>query len=273
MVSASENNGILPDVIDDHTVTVLPPAVVAVMAFDQAGLLQEKASIISKVSAICTLLTRRYGVTEEQYNEWAKTRIELQARMGKLLAAMPKNVGGEWTHGSPLPNAPVTRVTSANETLSEIGVSKKESSRWQELAKIPEEARRDYYQQVENDSEDVVSDKNVKKKKRKRITTSGLVNDYREQIEKKLEETADRRERDRLVGVWSTTLHRMSSIMVTDHEVILDCLFTDELDNTLRHIRMLREWLTEVERKVYELKQRPSRLVSIEKGEQEGNSI
>ena len=56
-------------------------------------------------------------------------------RAGELLAAIPKNVGAK---GSVVPNVDRAKSKDKNHSLASLGISKNESSLWQQLAKIPE---------------------------------------------------------------------------------------------------------------------------------------
>lgn len=61
-----------------------------------------------------------------------RIRIRAERRAGELLAEMPKAKGAMGIGTSAVP--------PGNPTLSDIGVSKKQSKTWQDLAKVDEEA-------------------------------------------------------------------------------------------------------------------------------------
>lgn len=71
--------------------------------------------------------------------EWAtEIRVRAERRAGEMLAAMPKASGGERGGRAALDG---NRSSPSNPapTLSEIGISKADSSRWQKLAAVPED--------------------------------------------------------------------------------------------------------------------------------------
>jgi hypothetical protein len=71
----------------------------------------------------------------EAANDAAAVRIEAQAKAGELLGAMADR--GERASGRP-------SKVSAPSTLSDLGVSRDESSLWQQVAAVPEPVRGEY---------------------------------------------------------------------------------------------------------------------------------
>lgn len=65
-------------------------------------------------------VARNYGLAA--INDAAEIKVRSERRLGELLADMPKNPGGR----------------STCDTLSQVGVERHESSRWQRIASIPE---------------------------------------------------------------------------------------------------------------------------------------
>lgn len=85
----------------------------------------------------------------EQVNLAAAARLWAERRAGELLAAMPKQNGSRGFGKSPN-DVESHDVTPLPPTLADLGVSKQESSRWQQLAEIPPDA---FEQAVEQASE------------------------------------------------------------------------------------------------------------------------
>jgi len=71
------------------------------------------------------------------------TEIKLRAerRAGELLAEMPKNKGTRGDGRPPLGGRDDRPPKDERQRLSDLGISKDESSRWQKLARMPEPAR------------------------------------------------------------------------------------------------------------------------------------
>ena len=98
-------------------------ALQAARSFDEVTAIADKAAIYAE-------LARRANDTE--MIEWAtEIRVRAERRAGQMLAEMEKAKGGRPKTGSP--GVPV------KVTLSEVGVSKKQSSRWQKLAAVPDD--------------------------------------------------------------------------------------------------------------------------------------
>lgn len=84
-------------------------------------------------------------------NDDAAVRIEAQAKAGEILTLMPKNegmrLGGRDSFGGPVPVPPREQVPR----LSDVGITKIQSSRWQHVASIPEPVRREYVETVKDE--------------------------------------------------------------------------------------------------------------------------
>lgn len=77
--------------------------------------------------------TSRLG-TEAQ-NKAVEIKLRAERRMGQILAEMPKNEGGR----PPKTGIGIDTGFEQPQTLEEIGISKMQSSRWQQEASLPEE--------------------------------------------------------------------------------------------------------------------------------------
>lgn len=66
--------------------------------------------------------------------EWAtEIKVRAERRAGEMLAEMQKHNGGR-------PNGnPSHRATGLPPTLTDLGISRDQSSRWQKLAAVPED--------------------------------------------------------------------------------------------------------------------------------------
>jgi hypothetical protein len=108
---------------------VMEMASVAVDAAQRAAKLAEAQHAAAEV----------VEAANEAANDAAAVRIEAQAQAGELLRAMREQgarvgSGGDYTSAS---SQPVTK-------LEDLGVSRVDSSRWQQVASIPQEVRQQY---------------------------------------------------------------------------------------------------------------------------------
>lgn len=132
----------------------------------------EDALGVADQAAAAQVWARRANLGLEAQNEAAEIKILAERTAGAILKAMRES--GERTDGRG-----VTRGNSA--TLNDLGVSKKESSRWQQLADLPED---DVFKQIEKT-----------KSAGEEITTAALVKrQKRRQREGKLRKAREERE-------------------------------------------------------------------------------
>ena len=87
------------------------------------------------------------GLTAQ--NRLAEIKIRAERHMGEMLAEAPKQ------HGSRPPDTGFHDGTP--QTLSDIGVSKKQSHRWQTMAELPEERFEQHIAEIEQKSDELTS--------------------------------------------------------------------------------------------------------------------
>lgn len=79
---------------------------------------------------------KRVNASREMMNEAEELQMRMERRLGEFLAKMPKNKGAK---GSKVTGSKKEPVKDDTPTLSEIGISKKVSSRAQVFAAVPDE--------------------------------------------------------------------------------------------------------------------------------------
>lgn len=87
---------------------------------------------------VARLAARKAKLSEEACLDWEEYSLDAQREAGRMLAAMDKNSGGR-----PAKTPDKVSVVSAS-TLEDLGVSHKESSRWQAVASLPDEDYEQY---------------------------------------------------------------------------------------------------------------------------------
>jgi len=136
----------------------------ALIKLDRATQLLAEAKTLDEVKAIANIAeaARAYARAArlglEAYNHAAEVKVRAERKAGEMLAKIPKATGGKPYQSTSNNLLPVEK------TLKELGVSKIQSSRWQEMAEIPEE-------QFEKFIEDAIG--------QTPITTSGIVKETR----------------------------------------------------------------------------------------------
>ena len=68
--------------------------------------------------------------------------MRAEIRAGELLAEMEKNKGAAGGGSKDTPRGRITQPRDTTPKLADIGVSKSQSSRWQQLEALPKEDRR-----------------------------------------------------------------------------------------------------------------------------------
>lgn len=131
----------------------------AIHAIEQAKSIDEVKAIRDKAEA-CRMYAKQVGMSLEGQNSLAEIRLRAERRAGQMLKEMDrhKNVDN-------LPNIPKSHDVISVPTLKDMDITPKQSSRWQQEAKIDEEVFEGYIEKTKKDGE---------------LTTSGLL-----QIQKK----------------------------------------------------------------------------------------
>lgn len=133
----------LPAIVNETTLSQLPPPTLAMEAFNTASTFQAKKDVRDKTAAICDLLARRSTDDHATYNEYTKQRIAMDSQLGTMLADLPRNQG-MLKVGTEFP--PSHDVTAGIPTLEELGIENRmQASRWQQLAAIPEDVKERYF--------------------------------------------------------------------------------------------------------------------------------
>jgi len=91
----------------------------------------EGARDLADYARAAQVWAQRAKLGTEQVNLAAAAKLWAERRAGELLREAPKNAGG-------LLRGSETRPRDNTPTLDDLGVTKHESSRWQQLAEIPE---------------------------------------------------------------------------------------------------------------------------------------
>jgi hypothetical protein len=93
-----------------------------------------------------------FGIETSWFRHAAEIRVRAERRCGELLKDMPKATGGQPYQSTGKISEPVEKIAiseiaapygepeeSKPQTLAEFGISKRQSSEWQQLAAVPEE--------------------------------------------------------------------------------------------------------------------------------------
>lgn len=102
-------------------------------------------------------------LTRDRVNDTLEAKLWMERRMGELLASMPKAVGtkGQLVGRGVIGSNDVLPPIDPTPTLSDLGVAKIQSSRWQALAAIPEAVLQEFIDEERGDD--------------KLLTTNGLL--------------------------------------------------------------------------------------------------
>jgi len=104
----------------------------------------EAKSIRDKAEAIRAYL-RTQGASRDAQNDAAEIKLRAERRLGELLAEQ-KAKGERANHGKPIAKrSQAATITEPPPTLRDLGIEKSQASRWQDVAKIPEEKFEAYY--------------------------------------------------------------------------------------------------------------------------------
>jgi hypothetical protein len=114
----------------------------ALVLIDKARAFLARAETLPEIGDVMAVAERarrwakRAKLGREAENHAARIRIEAERKAGALLAEAPKNPGG-------LPEQATGRIFRPVEDrvpkLSDLGISKQQSSDWQRMAKVPDE--------------------------------------------------------------------------------------------------------------------------------------
>jgi len=103
----------------------------ASVLLEKATTLQDAKSVIALADA-ARVYAKRIGASNEAINHAAAFKLRAERKLGEMLKVSPKNKGGN-------PKLPTGAKKEPVETLADLGISKKTSSRAQALADTPDE--------------------------------------------------------------------------------------------------------------------------------------
>ena len=111
--------------------TALTQIGIAQKALMEAKTLDDVKDIRDKAEAIRVYTKQRDGSLEAQ-NDAAELKVRAERKLGEMLRETERHEGGR-------PKATHDTVSQVSPTLSDMGVTGKQSSRWQKVADVPEE--------------------------------------------------------------------------------------------------------------------------------------
>jgi len=119
-------------------------AIVAATSLDEVKDIRDR-------SEACRVYAKQAHLSLQMQNQCAEIRIRAERRAGEILMEMDKNRGG-WDNKTSCPDTMSGQDKPPK--LSELGISYKQSSRWQYIASIPEQIVEEYINKtVENKKE------------------------------------------------------------------------------------------------------------------------
>jgi len=86
----------------------------------------------------------------ENQNEAAEVKIRAERKAGEMLAQMPKNEGGR-------PIETSNTMLQVSPTLEELGIERMQSSRWQQIASLPEQVFENFITETKEDGRELTS--------------------------------------------------------------------------------------------------------------------
>lgn len=108
------------------------------VALEEATTLDEIVNIQSQAEAI-RYAAKKAGMLKEQQALIVKLRIDAERKGGRLLAELPKNVGGGDRKSQDYKNHRSLDVTGDIPTYDDIGIDKMKAHRWQTIASLPDD--------------------------------------------------------------------------------------------------------------------------------------
>ncbi len=114
----------------------------AVQAIQEATTVNELALIRNEAEAYRYAFKQAKEGTEV-VNSATEIKLRAERKAGEFLKEMPKNKGSEGIGKSVVHNGDCTPK------LSDLDITKNQSSKWQKMAAIPEEVFEDYIQEAE----------------------------------------------------------------------------------------------------------------------------
>lgn len=116
---------------------------------EEASSIDELKDIRDKAEAIRLYAKKQKNALDIQNNA-AEVTLRCEKRMGELLTEMPKNPGGQAEHKSYQSHDATT-----SPKLSDIGITKSDSSRYQAIAKLPQETFERHIAVVKNEHKEL----------------------------------------------------------------------------------------------------------------------
>lgn len=150
----------------------------AKQALEVARTVDEVKSVRDKAEAL-RLYMKQAGESLEMQNAVAEIKLRAERKAGELLQEMPKNEG-QLKRGANLPQS--HDVTT--EKLSDLGIGKMQSSRWQAIAAMPEEKFEQHIAQAKAKNEELTTASVL------RVAKELVREEVREQQKEQLKQTA-----------------------------------------------------------------------------------
>jgi hypothetical protein len=218
----------------------------------------EAASVAADAGRRAAKLARARDLTAEivrdaeaAANEAAAIRIEAQAKAGELLRQMAERgerAGG--SHGG-------DRRSSRGQRFETMGVSKSESSRWQQVAGVPADTRQQYVEETKAAGEEISTDGLLKHAEQAGMETARREDAEAMAVLDRIDpEGAVRQQQAHLVATWATAQARLSRAVTDILSFELDEVvpLLDELNRRGAQIGIdqLRNYCTALERALAE---------------------
>lgn len=136
----------------------------------EARTIDEIKNIRDKAEAL-RLYARQQQIGLEMQNDIAEIRLRAERRIGEMIAKMPKNKGTAGQGRPKLGGDIVSPPKDETPTLADVGISKKQASRWQAESELPPEQFEQFVEETKSKGQELTSSglqKRAKKHKRER---------------------------------------------------------------------------------------------------------
>ena len=110
--------------------------VVARKALEEATTLPDITTLIDQADVL-KMMAKKVGLSQEAQNDWAEYKLDAERKAGAIIKKLKED--GEIAPGQPKKNGNEEVPYSDRTILSDLGVTKNQSSNWQKLADLPEE--------------------------------------------------------------------------------------------------------------------------------------
>ncbi|MGH7722223.1 MAG: MT-A70 family methyltransferase [Candidatus Dormibacteria bacterium] len=144
-----------PEPAGSRSLAVTPVAIMAMLERHEQELMlveepREAAQLVDRVDAIKYLAEKARASLAVQ-NRAAEVALRARRRAGEVLAAMPKQDGGDAMR------ARSHDVTEVPQSLDDLGITRNDSSRWQAIASLSDERFEGYIAQAQTDGRELTA--------------------------------------------------------------------------------------------------------------------